>query len=146
MQWDDRPNAGSTTGTPWIVNPNYREINAAAAAADQDSVFAHYRRLAELRHTEPAVVHGDFTMLLPDDEQVYAFSRCQGDVELLVLRNFSGASVAAEIPDAAEWTRSRLLLGNYPPPAPGETRLLLRPWETLIYRRVRAAGGGARQA
>src|SRR5699024_5505360 len=29
FQWDDSPNAGFTTGEPWImVNPNYREINA----------------------------------------------------------------------------------------------------------------------
>ena len=34
------------------------------------------------------MAHGDFTMLLPDDEQVYAFTRRLGDVELLVLGNF----------------------------------------------------------
>lgn len=31
VQWDDSPNAGFTTGTPWIeVNPNYTAINVAA--------------------------------------------------------------------------------------------------------------------
>ena len=35
MQWDASPNAGFTTGTPWLpVNPNHSEINAAAARAD----------------------------------------------------------------------------------------------------------------
>ena len=63
--------------------------------ADPDSVFHHYRRLIELRHTEPVVAHGDFTMLLPDDERVYAFTRRLGDVELLVLGNFSGDTVDA---------------------------------------------------
>ena len=30
MQWTGGPNAGFTTGTPWLgVNPNYREINVA---------------------------------------------------------------------------------------------------------------------
>ena len=43
--------------------------------ADPDSVFHHYRRLIELRHDEPAVAHGDFTLLLPDHERVYAFTR-----------------------------------------------------------------------
>ena len=52
MQWDDSPHAGFTTGTPWIaVNPNHTTINAAAARADDRSVFHHYRRLIELRHT-----------------------------------------------------------------------------------------------
>src|SRR3712207_4755259 len=54
MQWDATEHAGFTAGTPWLaVNPNHREINAQAAAADPDSVFHHYRRLIELRHTEP---------------------------------------------------------------------------------------------
>ncbi len=62
MQWDGSAHAGFTQGTPWApVNPNYPEINAAAAVADDDSVFHHYRRVIELRHTEPAVAHGDFT-------------------------------------------------------------------------------------
>ena len=79
MQWDAAPHAGFTTGTPWIaVNPNHTEINAEAARADPDSVFHHYRRLIELRHAEPVVAHGDFTMLLPDDERVYAFTRRLG--------------------------------------------------------------------
>ena len=52
MQWDASEQAGFTTGTPWIaVNPNHAEINAQAARADPDSVFHHYRRLIELRHT-----------------------------------------------------------------------------------------------
>ena len=66
MQWDASEHAGFTSGEPWIpVNPNHAEINADAAVADLDSVFHHYRRLIELRHTEPVVAHGDFTMLLP---------------------------------------------------------------------------------
>ena len=73
MQWDDSPHAGFTTGEPWIaVNPNHSEINAREARADPGSVFHHYRRLIELRHDEPAVANGDFTMLLEDDPQVYA--------------------------------------------------------------------------
>ena len=76
MQWDASPNAGFTTGEPWIaVNPNFTEINAAAQVDDPDSVFSHYRRLIALRHEEPCVAHGDFTMLLPDHEQLYAFTR-----------------------------------------------------------------------
>ena len=67
MQWDASAHAGFTTGTPWIeANPNHAEINAAAQVGDPDSVFEHYRRLIALRHDEPVVAHGDFTMLLPD--------------------------------------------------------------------------------
>ena len=115
MQWDDSEHAGFTTGTPWLpANPNHTEINARAALADPDSVLHHYRRLIELRHTEPAVVHGDFTMLLPDDEQLYAFTRRLGEVELLVLGNFSGRPATAAIPDAEAWAGAELVLSNCP--------------------------------
>jgi len=135
MQWDASEHAGFTAGTPWMpVNPNHVEINAQAAVADPGSVFHHYRRLIELRHTEPVVAHGDFTMLLPDDERVYAFTRRLGDVTLLVLGNFSGSRAAADVPDAAAWARAELVLGTGPEPAGDE--LVLEPWEARIYRRT----------
>ena len=131
MQWDGSAHAGFTTGTPWIaVNPNHAEINVEAARADPDSVLHHYRRLIELRHTEPVVAHGDFEMRMADDEHVYAFVRRLGDVELFVLGNFTGADAAAA--EAAEWADAELLLGNYDAPQDHGT---LRPWETRVYRR-----------
>jgi oligo-1,6-glucosidase len=138
VQWDASPHGGFTTGTPWIaVNPNYREINAAEQWADPQSVLQHYRAVIALRHSEPAVVHGDFTMLLPEDPQVYAFTRRLGAVELLVLANFSGEQVKAALPDLPEWDRAELLLGNLPdsPAAPASSPL--RPWEARILRRTR---------
>ena len=50
MQWDDSPNAGFTSGTPWIeVNENYRQINAKAEMAAPDSVYSYYKRMIALR-------------------------------------------------------------------------------------------------
>jgi oligo-1,6-glucosidase len=135
MQWDSSPQAGFTTGTPWLaVNPNHTEINAAAAAADPDSVYHYYRALIELRHTEPAVVDGDFTMLLPQDEQLYAFTRRLGGTELLVIGNFSGETVRAGIDDAAAWASAELVLTNTATPPSGD--LTLGPWQAVVYRRT----------
>jgi len=117
------------------VNPNHATVNAAAAAADEGSVFHHYRRLIELRHKEPAVAHGDFHMLLPHDERVYAFTRRLEDVELLVLGNFSGEEAPADVPDAAGWAGSELLLGNLSD-VPDAGPIVLRPWEARVYRRT----------
>jgi len=144
MQWDSGPHGGFTTGDPWIpVNPNHREINAAAEVADPESVWHHYRSLIRLRHTEPAVVHGDFTMLLPEHEQIYAFTRRLGAVELLVLANVSGrTAMADQIPDAAAWERAEVLLTNAPAPDPAHHRLSLQPWEARVYRRTVAVDEG----
>ncbi|GAA3339265.1 alpha-glucosidase [Amorphoplanes nipponensis] len=134
MQWDASPHAGFTTGTPWLaVNPNYPQINAVAAVKDEDSVYHFYRRLIELRHEEPAVVYGDFRMLLPHDERLYAFTRTHEATTLLVIGNFSGETVRAEIDDAAAWESAELLLTN----AAAPRGLVLEPWQAVVYRRVR---------
>jgi oligo-1,6-glucosidase len=135
MQWDATAHAGFTSGTPWIaVNPNHIEINAEAALAAPGSVFHHYRQLIALRHDDPVVAHGDFTMLLAKDPAVYAFTRRLADVELLVLGNFSSEPVTADLPSAAKWAATELLLANYPP-ADDAAALVLRPWEARVYRR-----------
>ncbi len=139
MQWDASPHAGFTSGEPWIaVNPNHTEINAQAARADPGSVFHHYRRLHELRHTEPAVALGSFTMLLEDDPQVYAFTRALDGVELLVAANVSGEPAVAAVPDAAGWAGAEVLVPNVDEPA-SAPELRLAPWEALVLRR-RPAG------
>ena len=134
VQWDDSLHAGFTTGEPWLpVNPHRTDVNAAAAIADEHSVFHHYRRLVELRHTVPVVAHGDFTMLLPDDEVVYAFTRSLDDVELLVVANFSGAPVEPDL-DLTAWADAEVLLDNVE--ASGDDWAgRLEPWQALVLRR-----------
>jgi oligo-1,6-glucosidase len=134
MQWDASPHAGFTTGTPWLpVNPNYPGINAAAQAGDPDSVLSYYRRLIALRHDLPVVAEGDFTLLLPGDERIWAFTRRLGTTELLVVANLSDGPAEAGIPAGRDWAAAELLLSNYPPPA--AATFVLRAWEARVYRR-----------
>jgi oligo-1,6-glucosidase len=79
------------------------------------------------------VVEGDFTMLLPDDEQLYAYTRSLDGTELLVIGNFSGEPAsAAGIPSADVWAASELVLTNAAAPGPD---LVLGPWQAVVYRR-----------
>ncbi len=129
VQWDDGPHAGFTTGEPWLpVNPNHAEINAAAAVADPDSVFHHHRRLIALRHTHPVVVHGDYRLLLPDDEQVFAYARTLDGVSLLVAANLSGEPAKIDLGSDARLVDGDLVLGTHGEPVPGA----LRPWESVV--------------
>jgi oligo-1,6-glucosidase len=137
VQWDAGRHAGFTTGTPWLaVNPDHVDVNVAAQRDDPDSVLAHYRRLIALRHDEPVVVDGDFTMLLPHDERVYAFTRTLGGTSLLVLGNFSGEPAPAPVPDAAGWARAELLVGREGAPGTDADPIVLAPWEGRAYRRA----------
>ncbi len=137
MQWDAGPNAGFTTGTPWLtVNPNHVTINAAEARADEHSVFHHYRRLIALRHASDVVVDGDFEMVLADHPHVYAFTRSLGAETLLVLGNFSGDRQAIDgLEGRDEWAAAEVVLANTPAPAPVHDGLA--PWEAVVLRRSR---------
>ena len=131
VQWDASANAGFTTGTPWApVNPNHVEINAEAARRDPVSVYAHFKALIALRHDDEVVREGRFDLLLPDHEQLWAFTRTLGEQRLLVLANCS--SQAAELPvdglpalDGAE-----LVLGTHQ----DADASALAPWESRILR------------
>lgn len=135
VQWDASSHAGFTTGEPWFpVNPNHVEINADAELADPDSVFHHYRRLIELRHSDPVVADGDFHMLLPEHPAIYAFTRSLDTQTVLVVANFSSDDQRLEgLPAEEDWGAAELVLGNYPDPGAGLPPL--RPWEARVYRR-----------
>ncbi|MGJ7440023.1 glycoside hydrolase family 13 protein [Aquipuribacter sp. MA13-6] len=131
VQWDAGAQAGFTTGTPWLaVNPDHVDWNVAAQRDDPHSVLAHHRRLIALRHEDPVVQLGDFHMLLPEHEQVYAFTRRLGEDELLVVCNVgsSAVPVADLLPEV---TDGDLVLGNHPDT---EDRQVLRPWEAWVLR------------
>ncbi|MCR5844166.1 MAG: alpha-glucosidase, partial [Oscillospiraceae bacterium] len=84
MQWDDSPNAGFTTGKPWLpVHDDYALQNAEAEARDDHSVFAWYRRLVEFRRSHPALRAGGYEELLPENEQIFAFLRTVGSHQIL---------------------------------------------------------------
>jgi oligo-1,6-glucosidase len=140
VQWDASAHAGFTTGTPWIaVNPDYPEVNAAAEVGQPGSVFEHYRKLIELRHTDPVVTDGDFELLLPDHPAIWAFLRRGPDTELLVAANFSGDVTAAALPLDPEWAGAAVVLTNLPDqdPLQAPPDLKLRAWESVIWRRTR---------
>lgn len=128
MQWDGSAHGGFTSGTPWFtVNPNYKEINAAAQIGDEDSIFQYYRKLIALRHEKKAIVYGSFELWMGDSEEVFAYTRTLGDERLLVLNNFTDREVSYVTPEGMEG--GELLIGNYDGERPG----ILRPYEARVY-------------
>mgnify|MGYP002509502263 CR=1 FL=1 len=130
MQWNDGSEAGFTTGQPWIaVNPNYKEINAAAEREDPDSVFFYYKKLIGLRKTLPVIACGTYELLLEDDAHFFAYCRKTDTQELYVICNFFGDTVTLDI-GAVVPAGSGLLLCNYPEIA---DEALFRPYEARMY-------------
>ena len=129
MQWSAAPNAGFTTGTPWIgVNPNYVTINAEAQENNPDSVLCFYRRLIALRRELPIITEGEYTLLLADHPQVFAYQRSWQGQRLYVICSFSAQTFDA--PEILPYCGGRLLLCNYVPDGDAQT---LRPYEARVY-------------
>ncbi|TNI91137.1 alpha,alpha-phosphotrehalase [Aeromonas allosaccharophila] len=134
MQWSAAPNAGFTSGTPWLKPAaNYSEINAEAALADQNSVFWHYRDLIALRKAHPIFTQGDYQELLAGHPQIWAYARRADGQTLLVVSNFYGEPVEFALPAELQSGQGHLLLGNYPDSPARPQSGMLRPYESLIW-------------
>ena len=126
MQWTPGWHAGFTTGTPWLaVNENCVEINAQDALEDPYSVFYYYKRLIELRKMNPVFRYGNFSLIDPDNERIFAYTRETADQQMLVVCNFSGDHVAWNIPE--EFRDAEVILTNYET-TPG----MLKPYEAIM--------------
>jgi oligo-1,6-glucosidase len=139
VQWTPGTSAGFSTGAPWIgVHPNHVDVNAEAARADPGSVFHHYRRLVELRHTDPVVTDGVFALLLAEHEQVWAFTRTTPTAQLLVVANVSSAPVTLDGAELAELggLGGEVVLSSGPA---GDRPAQLGAWEARVLRRRAAA-------
>ena len=133
MQWSDEENGGFTKGTPWIkINSNYTTINAKEQMEREDSVFHYYQKLISLRKKEPVIVYGTFALLMPEDEDIFMYTRTYEQEKLLVICNFSQKERELEIPE--EWERGTILLGNYKDAAVGR-KMCLRDYEAIVIKK-----------
>lgn len=94
MQWSGAPQAGFTTGTPWLrLAHDWPERNVESQARDAASMLTLYRRLIALRRGQPALNRGDYEAL-ESEAEVLAYARKFKGERVVVLLNF-GASAAA---------------------------------------------------
>ena len=133
MQWNASQNAGFTSGTPWITSPeNYRTINAEAEMQDPDSILHYYKKLVRLRKELPVISDGQIDFLCKDCPEVFAYRRFLDRDELLVFNNLTGKEVALDTPRI---TDCKKVIGNYADVLIKEGQLILRPYESIVYRK-----------
>ena len=132
MQWDDSENAGFTTGTPWFrVSDRYQEINVKNALEKKDSVFYYYKELIRLRHEEPLLTEGEYRLILPEDEHIFAYLRQTEKEGWLVAANLSEKTLPSEPLREFVKEMQEVMIGNYERTGiEGE----LRPYEAFMMR------------
>ncbi len=136
VQWDDSEDAGFTSGTPWIkVADNYRSINATQALADDNSIFYHYQKLIQLRKKYDIITEGDYQLLLPEHDAIFAYTRKLKDEKLLVVNNFYAEEATFTLPENVNLNgySGSILLSNYADSPVGFKQIALRPYESIVY-------------
>ncbi|KAF7334998.1 Glycoside hydrolase family 13 protein [Mycena venus] len=118
MPWDSSPNAGFTTGTPWMrVNEDYMKWNAANQLTDPQSVHSFWKRALQIRKQNRVLIYGDFTDLSPDNEEIFAYVRSYGGQRALVILNFTSRQVTFNHLEAkakrVNLSQFKLVFGNY---------------------------------
>src|SRR5499427_142397 len=92
MQWNTSPNAGFTKGIPWLPVPtSYLTHTAATEKADPNSILNFYKKLLAMRHSNPALLEGDYVAVNTNDSNVYSYLRRYKGQAVLVVLNMSPA-------------------------------------------------------
>lgn len=136
VQWNGEKNAGFTDGTPWIETArNYRELNAENALKDKESIFYHYQKLIQLRKEYNIITDGDYELLAPEDDKIFAYLRSTDKEKLLVVNNFYEDEVTFTLPEHIDWTglTGTILLSNYPDSDSMRESIKLRAYESIVY-------------
>ncbi|MFZ2995797.1 alpha-amylase family glycosyl hydrolase [Sphingobium sp.] len=89
MPWDASPNAGFSSGDPWLpLNADWPSRNVKAQQDDQASILTLYRTLIALRRSTPALSIGSYRAA-GADKDVLAYERGHRGDRLLIVLNLS---------------------------------------------------------
>lgn len=134
MQWDDSEFGGFSTVEPWLgVNSNYKTINAKEALENRDSIFYHYKKLIDIRKNNEIIIYGDYELLNPEDENVFAYTRELNGEKILVVCNFKENPAKFMLKEDLD-KEPEILLSNYKDSAANLYELNLRPYEAIMYK------------
>ena len=132
IPWNDSPNGGFTTGTPWLrLGSEYKTVNVEAEDKDPESVLNFYRKLLHLRHGRPSIIKGETCWLdLDSDEHMSYLRKFEGET-LASLNNFTEHEVTVQLPEELDAENAEVLLSNCGRETLGENAVRLGPWECL---------------
>jgi alpha-glucosidase len=136
MQWDDSANAGFSVATPWLpVPPSYKTHNVAAEDKDPDSILNFYRHLLALRHTDQALLEGQYVALNESNPNIISYLRRYKNEAVLVVLNMSSTQQTVKFdltPQGFAKAKSTTLLTTMKPAPSGTEQIALAPFGVYI--------------
>ncbi|MFA6866180.1 MAG: alpha-glucosidase [Clostridia bacterium] len=136
MQWNDKENAGFSSGKPWFdPNPNYKEINVEEAMKDENSIYHFYQKLVKLRlnsEFSDIIREGTYTDYYLKNKDLYMYTRTLNDRKLIVICNFKNKKVGLVIPEELKGKESKIVIHNYNTNIKLDD-LMLEPYEAIVF-------------
>ncbi len=135
MQWATNPNAGFSTGIPWLpVARDYAKTNVEAQRKDSRSQLALFKRPTGLRRELKALATGSYRSLDTKNEPVFAYLREHEGERALVALNFGSSPEEVDLSEAG--TEGELLCSTLMDREGGldPKQLALRPGEGVVVR------------
>jgi len=129
MLWDGSPNAGFTTGRPWLPLGDYTHNNVATLEGNATSILHLYRRLIALRDDLPVLIGGEIEDIAAQGN-ILRYRRTDSGQRLQVLLNLGHEPARVAIEDGT------ILLSTFLDREGVEVRgaIDLRPAEAVILR------------
>ncbi|MDO5138038.1 MAG: hypothetical protein Q4D71_06190, partial [Oscillospiraceae bacterium] len=132
IPWDDSPNGGFTTGTPWLrLGSEYKTVNVKAEDKDPDSVLNFYRKLLKVRHGRPCIIRGETEWIDLNSDEHMSYLRKAEDGTLASLNNFTDGEITVCLPEGLDEEKAEILLSNCGRESLGSRKVKLEPWECL---------------
>ncbi len=135
MQWSAEPNAGFTTGKPWLgVNDNYKTINVEKQLEDEGSIYHFYKKMIKLKKEQEVFTYGSYDLLLRDHPQLYVYTRTLDQTKVVVIVNLTDEKATWNSELGFIVSAHNLWLANYEVEKhEAVSNLELKPFEARVY-------------
>jgi glycosidase len=126
MQWNSEPEAGFSTGDPWMmVNKNHIWLNVDDQENNSSSILNYLRSLTTLRKANPVFSYGSYQEL-ESNSNLFAYYRQWQQEKMLIVLNFSDE--VTNLPHEVQGLSKMKLIGNY------SVSDQVNPWEAAVYK------------
>ncbi|KIJ24682.1 glycoside hydrolase family 13 protein [Sphaerobolus stellatus SS14] len=141
VQWSSAPHGGFTSpnAIPWMrVNDDYPYWNAEVQLNDPDSVLSFWKKTINFRKANKVLTYGDFKLLSPEDEKVFAYTRNLNNLTALVIMNFSKEKTTYSdrivgVTGTAKFLHGNVVSDAIPSLSLEQFEVSLEAWEGRVY-------------
>lgn len=135
VQWTSAPHGGFTgpNSKPWMsVNPDYTRVNAEAQVNDPNSTYHFWAKVLGLRKKYLDIfVYGNYELVDPDSQAIFAYSREYDGQKALVVCNWTDDDLQWDAAGNGVTGVKEVLLDNYPD-VQVSGKWSLKPYEAVV--------------